>query len=164
MPGLVSWSAVNALRCEGPAHTAAIRDDNPVIFLETKLLYVEGGNGPVPEENYAIPIGKADVKREGTDVTVVATMAMVPRALSAARTLERECISVEVVDPRTLKPLDEETILNSVKKTNRMLIVHEAWTTGGFGAEVASVIADKGFDWSDAPGQTPWRHGYANAL
>ncbi|MEC8198265.1 MAG: transketolase C-terminal domain-containing protein, partial [Pseudomonadota bacterium] len=74
-----------------------------------------------------------------------------PRALSAARTLEREGISVEVVDPRTLKPLDKETILNSVRKTNRVLIVHKAWTTGGFGAEVASVIADKGFDWLDAP-------------
>ncbi|MEC7302159.1 MAG: transketolase C-terminal domain-containing protein, partial [Pseudomonadota bacterium] len=93
----------------------------------------------------------SDVKREGTDLTVVATMTIVPRALLAARRLERDGISVEVVDLRTLKPLDEETILNSVMKTNRVLIVHEAWTTGGFGAEVASVIADKGFDWLDAP-------------
>jgi 2-oxoisovalerate dehydrogenase E1 component len=150
VPGLVVVGPSTPYDAKGLL-TAAIRDDNPVIFLETKLLYVEGGNGPVPEESYAIPIGKADVKREGTDVTVIATMAMVPRALSAARTLEREGISVEVVDPRTLKPLDEETILNSVKKTNRVLIVHEAWTTGGFGAEVAAVIAEKGFDWLDAP-------------
>ena len=150
VPGLVVVGPSTPYDAKGLL-TAAIRDDNPVIFLETKLLYVEGGNGPVPEENYAIPIGKAEVKREGTDVTVVATIAMVPRALSAARTLEREGISVEVINPRTLKPLDEETILNSVRKTNRVLIVHEAWTTGGFGAEVASVIADKGFDWLDAP-------------
>ena len=150
VPGLVVVGPSTPYDAKGLL-TAAIRDDNPVVFLETKLLYVEGGNGPVPEESYAIPIGKADVKREGTDVTVVATMAMVPRALSAARTLEREGISVEVVDPRTLKPLDEETILNSVEKTNRVLIVHEAWTTGGFGAEVAAMIADKGFDWLDAP-------------
>ncbi|MEE2689491.1 MAG: dehydrogenase E1 component subunit alpha/beta [Pseudomonadota bacterium] len=150
VPGLVVIGPSTPYDAKGLL-TAAIRDDNPVIFLETKLLYVEGGNGPVPEENYAIPIGKADVKREGTDITVIATMAMVPRVLSAARTLEREGISVEVVDPRTLKPLDEETILNSVMKTNRALIVHEAWTTGGFGAEVASIIADKGFDWLDAP-------------
>ena len=150
VPGLVVVGPSTPYDAKGLL-TAAIRDNNPVIFLETKLLYVEGVNAPVPEENYAIPIGKADLKREGTDITVVATMAMVPRALSAARILEREGISVEVVDPRTLKPLDEETILNSVMKTNRLLIVHEAWTTGGFGAEVASVISEKGFDWLDAP-------------
>tara|TARA_Y100001934_G_scaffold2232_1_gene3487 strand:+ start:59888 stop:61909 length:2022 start_codon:yes stop_codon:yes gene_type:complete len=150
VPGLVVVGPSTPYDAKGLL-TAAIRDNNPVIFLETKLLYVEGSNAPVPEESYAIPIGKADLKREGTDITVVATMAMVPRALSAARILEYEGISVEVVDPRTLKPLDEETILNSVRKTNRVLIVHEAWTTGGFGAEVASVIADKGFDWLDAP-------------
>ena len=78
-------------------------------------------------------------------------MAMVQRSLSAARLLEREGISVEVIDPRTLKPLDEETILQSVRKTNRLLIVHEAWTSGGFGAEVAAMVAEKGFDWLDAP-------------
>ena len=150
VPGLVVVGPSTPYDAKGLL-TAAIRDNNPVIFLETKLLYVEGGNAPVPEENYAIPIGKADLKREGTDITVVATMAMVPRALSAARILEREGISVEVVDPRTLKPLDEEMILNSVMKTNRLLIVHEAWTTGGFGAEVASVVSEKGFDWLDAP-------------
>ena len=139
VPGLVVVGPSTPYDAKGLL-VAAIRDDNPVIFLETKLLYVEGGSSPVPEDLYAIPLGKADVKREGTDVTIVATMAMVPRAMSAARVLEREGISVEVVDPRTLKPLDEETILESVKKTNRLLIVHEAWTTGGFGAEVAANI------------------------
>jgi 2-oxoisovalerate dehydrogenase E1 component len=129
---------------------AAIRDDNPVIFLETKLLYL-GQPGPVPEEHYAIPLGKAVVKRAGTDVTVVATAAMVPRALSAAAQLEREGISIEVVDPRTLKPLDEDTILDSVRKTNRLVIVHEAWMRGGFGAEVAAIVVDKAFDHLDAP-------------
>ena len=131
--------------------SSARRDDNPVIFLETKLLYVEGGNGPVPEENYAIPIGKADVKREGTDVTVVATMAMVPRALSAARTLEREGISVEVVDPRTLKPLDEETILNSVMKTNRCVTVEEGWPVASIGNHISAVLMQRAFDYLDAP-------------
>ena len=129
---------------------AAIRDDNPVIFLEQKLLYLTQP-GPVPEELYAIPLGKADVKREGTDVTIVATLGMVPRALGAAAALEREGISVEVVDPRTLQPLDEETILASVRKTNRLLVVHEAWVKGGFGAEVAAMVVDKAFDYLDAP-------------
>ena len=129
---------------------ASIRDDNPVVFLEQKMLYLEA-NGPVPAEPYAVPLGKADAKREGTDVTVVATLSMVPRALAAARQLEREGISVEVVDPRTLRPLDEETILASVRKTNRLLIAHEAWTKGGFGAEVAAVVVEKAFDYLDAP-------------
>ena len=105
----------------------------------------------MPEEPYAIPIGKADIKREGTDVTVIATSAMVPRALAAARALEREGISVEVLDPRTLKPLDEEAIVASVQKTNRLLIVHEAWLKGGFGAEVSAMVVEKAFDWLDAP-------------
>ena len=98
-----------------------------------------------------LPIGKADIKREGTDVTIVATQMMVARALSAAVVLEREGISVEVIDPRTIKPLDEETILASVRKTNRLVIVHEAVQVGGFGAEVAAIVCDKAFDWLDAP-------------
>ena len=96
-------------------------------------------------------LGEADVKREGDDVTVIATMAMVPRALAAAEILAREGVSVEVVDPRTLRPLDEDTILDSVRKTSRALVVHEAWTTGGFGAEVSALIADKAFLDLDAP-------------
>jgi 2-oxoisovalerate dehydrogenase E1 component len=105
----------------------------------------------VPEEPYAISLGKADIKRLGADVTVVATLAMVARALGAAKVLEREGISVEVIDPRTLQPLDEETILSSVKKTNRLLIVHEACVKGGFGAEVSALVVDKAFDYLDAP-------------
>ena len=149
VPGLVVAAPSTPYDAKGLL-VAAIRDDNPVVFLEQKLLYL-GGNGPVPEELYAIPLGKADIKREGTDVTVVATSAMVPRALSAATVLERDGISVEVIDPRTLQPLDEETILASVRKTNRLLIVHEAWVRGGFGAEVAATVVDKAFDYLDAP-------------
>ena len=149
VPGLVVAAPSTPYDAKGLL-VAAIRDDNPVIFLEQKLLYV-GGSGPVPEELYAIPLGKADIKREGTDVTVVATSAMVPRALSAATVLERDGISVEVVDPRTLQPLDEETILASVRKTNRLLVVHEACVRGGFGAEVAAMVGTKAFDHLDAP-------------
>jgi len=128
----------------------AIRDDNPVIFLEDKMMYNDKGLVP-EEEDFTIPFGEAVIKREGTDVTVVATMAMVPRALTAATQLAREGISVEVVDPRTLRPLDEETILESVRKTNRLVIVHEAWTNGGFGAEVSAMVVEKAFDYLDAP-------------
>jgi len=149
VPGLVVAAPSTPYDAKGLL-VAAIRDDNPVIFLEQKLLYV-GATGPVPEELYAIPLGKADIKREGTDVTVVATSAMVPRALSAATVLERDGISVEVVDPRTLQPLDEETILASVRKTNRLLVVHEACVRGGFGAEVAAMVGTKAFDHLDAP-------------
>ena len=149
VPGLVVVAPSTPYDAKGLL-VSAIRDDNPVIFLETKLSYV-GAGGPVPEELYAIPIGKADVKRQGADVTVLATMAMVPRALTAATQLAREGIDVEVVDPRTLRPLDEETILESVRKTNRLVIVHEAWQKGGFGAEVSALVVEKAFDYLDAP-------------
>ena len=149
IPGLVVVAPSTPYDAKGLL-VSSIRDDNPVVFCEAKLSYVTG-KGPVPEELYAIPLGKADVKREGDDVTVVATMAMVPRALAAAEILSREGVSVEVVDPRTLRPLDEDTILDSVRKTSRALVVHEAWTTGGFGAEVSALIADKAFMDLDAP-------------
>jgi 2-oxoisovalerate dehydrogenase E1 component len=129
---------------------AAIRDDNPVVFLEHKLLYVQS-KGPVPEASYALPIGTADVKRAGKDVTLVATIAMVAPALAAARDLAREGIEVEVIDPRTLRPLDEETILASVRKTNRLVIAHEGWKRFGFGAELAATVMERAFDWLDAP-------------
>ncbi|MGJ7919033.1 alpha-ketoacid dehydrogenase subunit beta [Neobacillus sp. LXY-4] len=129
---------------------AAMDDDNPVIFYEHKLLYRTKCD--VPEEQYSIPLGKADVKREGTDVTIVATAIMVHKALEAAVELEKEGISVEVIDPRTLVPLDEETIVNSVKKTSRVIVVHEAVKRGGFGGEIASMIAEsEAFDYLDAP-------------
>jgi len=129
---------------------ASIRDDNPIIFVEHKLLYKT--KGPVPEEPYTIPLGTADVKRQGRDLTIVATSIMVKRSLEAAEQLAQEGIEVEVVDPRTLKPLDEETIVRSVIKTGRVLIVHEACKTGGYGGELAAVIAgSEAFDYLDAP-------------
>ncbi len=127
----------------------AIRDDNPVVFLEHKMLYALEGD--VPEGDYTIPFGQADVKREGTDVTVVATANMVHTALSAAEKLAGDGISVEVVDPRTLYPLDEEGIINSVKKTHRLVIVHEEVKFAGSGAEIAAMVAEKAFDYLDAP-------------
>jgi len=129
---------------------ASIRDDNPVIFIEHKLLYKI--RGPVPEKQYTIPLGSADVKREGCDLTIVATSIMVERALEAAAQLAEKGIEAEVVDPRTLKPLDEEAIVRSVAKTGRVLIVHEACRTGGYGGELAAVIAgSEAFDYLDAP-------------
>ena len=129
---------------------SSIRDDNPVIFVEHKLLYKT--KGPVLEEMYTIPLGTAEVKREGRDLTIVATSIMVKRSLEAAKQLAQEGIEAEVVDPRTLKPLDEETIVRSVIKTGRVLIVHEACKTGGYGGELAAVIAgSEAFDYLDAP-------------
>jgi pyruvate dehydrogenase E1 component beta subunit len=128
---------------------ASIRDENPVLFIEHKGLY--SMKGDIPEEEYIIPIGKADIKREGKDVTVVATSKMVFEAMTAAEKLAAEGISIEIVDPRTISPLDKETILNSVKKTGHVVIAHEAVKTGGFGAEIAAVIAEEALDWLDAP-------------
>ena len=129
---------------------ASIQDDNPVIFVEHKLLYKT--RGPVPEEYYTIPISKSEVKRAGTDLTVIATSIMVPRALEAAEVMSQEGIELEIVDPRTLKPLDIEPIVQSVIKTGKALVVHEAPLTGGFGAEIAAQIASsQAFDYLDAP-------------
>ena len=129
---------------------SAIRDNNPVIFMEHKLLYRTKGN--VAQESYAIPLGKADVKRTGSDLTILAYSIMVPRALEAAAQLAAEGLDIEVVDLRSLKPLDEETIIRSVSKTGRVLITHEAPKTGGFGGELAALIAgSEAFDYLDAP-------------
>jgi pyruvate/2-oxoglutarate/acetoin dehydrogenase E1 component/TPP-dependent pyruvate/acetoin dehydrogenase alpha subunit len=128
-----------------------IRDDNPVMFIEHKMLY--GVEGEVPENEYTVPLGVADVKREGTDVTLVAYSRMVHLALEAAEDLAKEGISAEVVDPRTLKPLDIETIVNSVKKTSKAVVVHEGYRTCGVGAEIAAQIMEKAFDYLDAPVQ-----------
>ena len=127
----------------------AIRDDNPVVFLEHKMLYAM--EGEVPEGAYTIPFGEADIKREGEDVTVVATANMVHTALGAAETLAAEGISLEVVDPRTLYPLDGETIFASVKKTHRLVILHEEVKFAGSGAEIAAQVAEEAFDYLDAP-------------
>jgi acetoin:2,6-dichlorophenolindophenol oxidoreductase subunit beta len=128
---------------------ASIRDDNPVVFLEHKMLY--GMEGEVPEGDYVVPLGRADIKREGTDITIVATARMVHFALEAADKLAGDGIQVEVVDPRTLSPLDEETILESVRKTHRLVIVHEEVKFAGSGAEIAAMAAEKAFDYLDAP-------------
>ncbi|HZT92431.1 MAG TPA: alpha-ketoacid dehydrogenase subunit beta [Gaiellaceae bacterium] len=128
---------------------SAIYDDNPTVFFEHRLLYPV--KGEVPEQLEPIPLGKARVLREGTDVTVIATGPLVHRSLDAAKAADEEGISVEVVDPRTLQPLDEETLVASVKKTNRAVVAHEAVTRMGFGAEVAAVLQHEAFDWLDAP-------------
>jgi len=123
---------------------SAIRDENPVLFFEHKYLF-HGTRGDIPEEEYLVPLGVADVKREGRDVTVVATGLMVHRALNVANALSKEGISVEVLDLRTIAPLDQEAILSSVKKTGRLVVVHEAWKIGGIGGEVAGLVSEKAF-------------------
>jgi len=129
---------------------SSIRDDNPVVFIEHKLLYKT--KGEVPEELYEIPLGKADIKRAGKDLTIIATGIMVQKSLAAAEELAKEGIDIEIVDPRTLRPLDTETIVGSVKKTGKVLIVHEAVKTGGFGGELAGVIAEsEAFGYLEAP-------------
>ena len=128
---------------------SAIYEDNPVIFFEHRTLY--GLKEEMPDELEPIPLGKARVIREGDDVTVVATGRLVHEALDAATQQEEQGVSVEVVDPRTLQPLDEELIVESVKKTNRCVVAHEAVTRMGFGAEVAAVVQHQAFDWLDAP-------------
>ncbi len=128
---------------------SAIRDENPVIFIEDMILNFVPG--PVPEGDYTIPIGAADIKKPGTDVTVVTWSKMLGAAFKAAGQLEQEGISVEIVDLRTLVPLDEEAILKSVRKTGRLVVLHEATRTGGFGGEIAALVAEKAFDALKAP-------------
>jgi pyruvate dehydrogenase E1 component beta subunit len=127
----------------------ALKSDDPVICFEHKMLYAK--KGPVPEEEYYIPFGVADVKREGRDVTVIATSRMVHESLAAAEELSKEGISVEVVDLRTLVPWDKETVFNSVKKTHKVVIAHETWRRAGWGAEIAATIQEELFDYLDAP-------------
>lgn len=148
VPGLLVAMPSTPYDAKGLLKTA-IRLDDPVMFIEQKLLY--NVEGPVPEEEYTLPFGVADVKREGTDCTIVATSMTVIKALDAADILEEEGISVEVVDPRTLFPLDVDTIVESVKKTSRLVLTHEAPERGGFAAEVIAQIGDKAFGYIDAP-------------
>lgn len=128
---------------------AAIRDDNPVIFIESETMY--GMKGEVPEEEYIIPIGVGDIKREGDQVTLVAWNKMIHVALEAADILAREGIEAEVIDPRTLKPLDEQMLITSVEKTNRCIVIEEGWPYASVGAEIAARINEKAFDYLDAP-------------
>lgn len=128
---------------------AAIRDDNPVMFFEHKALYASKCDVP-DDPDFILPFGKADIKREGTDVTIVANLLYVSRALEAAEELAKEGISAEVIDPMTLVPFDKETVINSVKKTGRLVVVHEAHRTAGWGAEVAAMVTEEAFRYLDA--------------
>jgi acetoin:2,6-dichlorophenolindophenol oxidoreductase subunit beta len=128
---------------------SAIRDDNPVVVFEDKMLFQQ--KGPVPEEEYTLPFGVADIKRQGTDITLVGTSSMVQVALEAAECLAALDISAEVIDPRTLKPLDVETLIASAKKTSRAIVIDEGHLSYGVTAELASIIADGAFYYLDAP-------------
>jgi pyruvate dehydrogenase E1 component beta subunit len=128
---------------------ASIRDNNPILFVENVLLYNE--KGEVPEGEHILPIGKAEVKREGEDMTIVTYSRMVGPALRAAEALEEDGVSVEVVDLRSLRPLDTETVIESVKKTNHVLVLHEGWKRFGAGAEIAAQIQEQAFDYLDHP-------------
>jgi len=148
VPGLNVAVPSSPYEAKGLLKTA-IRGENPVFFCEHKLLYpVEG---EVPEDEYLVPFGEAAVKKEGSDVTVVATLYMVHKALDAAQILEKDGVSVEVIDPRTLTPLDTETIIKSVKKTGRIVVVSEDCKTSGVSAEIAARVAEEAIDYLDAP-------------
>ena len=128
---------------------AAIRDDDPVIFMESEQMY--GDKGEVPEGEYTIPIGVAEIKREGTDVTIVSFGKIIKEAYKAADELEKEGISCEVIDLRTVRPMDQETIIKSVKKTNRLVILEEAWPFGNVSTEIVYQVQAQAFDYLDAP-------------
>jgi 2-oxoisovalerate dehydrogenase E1 component len=148
VPGLIVIQPSTPYDAKGLLKSA-IRNDNPVVFIEHKLLYNTAGL--VPEHEYLVPIGVADIKRPGLDVTIVATSRMVLFALNAAAELASQGIEAEVIDPRTLKPLDIDTIVGSVQKTGRLVVVNEGHLTGGFTAEVAARVQREAFDWLDAP-------------
>jgi len=147
-PGLLVAVPSTPYDAKGLLKTA-IRGNDPVLFVEHKLLYPV--KGVIPEDDYILPFGVADVRREGEDITVVATLFMVHKALAAAEQLQEEGISVEVVDPRTLTPLDKQTIVNSVRKTGRLVIVSEDAKTAGVSSEIAAVVAEEALDYLDAP-------------
>jgi pyruvate dehydrogenase E1 component beta subunit len=148
IPGLKVISVSNPYDAKGLLKSA-IRDDDPVIFMESEVMY--GDKGEVPLEEYLIPIGKADIKRAGRDVTIVSFNKMMKVALGAAEELEKEGISAEVIDLRTIRPLDWMTILESVKKTNRLVIVEEQWPFASVSSEIAYRIQKEAFDYLDAP-------------
>lgn len=148
VPGLMVVMPSTPYDAKGLLKTC-IRSDNPVLFFEHRLLYTK--KGFVPEEEYIIPLQSADIKREGEDITVVAASLMVHFALEAAEELSQEGINAEVIDPRSLVPLDKKRILESVKKTGKVVIVHQAVERGGIGAEIAAMIAKEAFDYLDAP-------------
>ncbi|HEX3011143.1 MAG TPA: alpha-ketoacid dehydrogenase subunit beta [Syntrophomonadaceae bacterium] len=148
IPGLITVIPSTPYDAKGLL-ISSIRDDNPVLYYEHKQLL--GLTGEVPEGEYSIPLGKADIKRKGADVTIVTWSWMVQKSLAAAEALAKEGINAEVIDPRTLIPLDKEAILESVGKTGKLVIAHEAVKTMGFGAEIAAMVAEEGFDLLKAP-------------
>ena len=148
VPGLKVISCIDPADAKGLLKSA-IRDDDPICIMESELMYAH--KGIVPEEEYLVPIGKAAVRRSGTDVTLVSFNKMVLTALEAAEALEKEGISAEVIDLRTIRPLDVHTIVQSVKKTNRLVVIDESWPFAGVSAEVAYVIQRNAFDYLDAP-------------
>lgn len=148
VPGLKVISPSNPYDAKGLLKSAII-DNDPVIFMESEVMYSEMGE--VPEEEYYIPIGKADVKKQGSDVTIVSFNKMMKVALKAAEELEKDNISAEVIDLRTIRPLDIKTIVESVKKTNRIVVVDESWPYGGISAEIAYQLQKDAFDYLDAP-------------
>jgi 2-oxoisovalerate dehydrogenase E1 component beta subunit len=149
VPGLKIVEPATARDAKGLIK-AAIRDDDPVLFFEHKFLY-RRIKEELPTDDYVVPLGKADVKREGTDLSVITFGACVHRALEAAEALEKEGLSMEVVDLRTLLPLDRDALIATTKKTNRVILYHEAQRTGGIGAELAAILAEECFEWLDAP-------------
>jgi pyruvate dehydrogenase E1 component beta subunit len=148
IPGLKVMMPATPYDAKGMLKTA-IRDPDPVVFIESEILY--GSSGEVPEEEYLIPMGKGDIKREGADVTLIAWSRMVHFALEAAEQLAEEGIDAEVLDPRTLRPLDTDLIAQSVKKTNRAVVIEEGWPQVSMGASIADFVARELFDWLDAP-------------
>ena len=161
-PGLKVVQPATAYDAKGLIK-AAIRDDDPVLFFEHKFLY-RRIKEELPARDYIVPIGKAAIRREGRDLTVITYGAMVWTALDAAKTLETEGIDVEVIDLRTLFPMDEETILESVAKTNKAILLHEATRTGGIGAEIAAVLSERCFEYLDGPARARHRAGHARAV
>lgn len=148
IPGIKVISVSNPYDAKGLLKSA-IRDDNPVVFMESEVMY--GEEGEVPEEEYLIPIGKADIKREGSDVTIISYNKMMKVALGAAEELAKDDISAEVIDLRTIRPLDVDTIIKSVKKTNRLVIVEEQWPFSSISSEISYRVQKDAFDYLDAP-------------
>jgi pyruvate dehydrogenase E1 component beta subunit len=148
VPGLKVISPSNPYDAKGLLKSA-IRDNDPVVFMESEVMY--GDKGHVPAEEYLIPIGKADIKRQGTDVTFVSFNKMMKIALEAAEELSKENISAEVIDLRTIRPLDFETIIQSVKKTNRIVVIEESWPYGSISSEITYQVQKHAFDYLDAP-------------
>jgi len=148
VPGLYVVMPSNAHDAKGLLKSS-IRDDNPVVFIESESMY--GVKGEVPEETYTIPLGKADIKRQGSDLTIICWSKSVPICLEAASLLENSGVDAEVIDLMTIRPLDRQTIIDSVKKTNRALVVQEAWPQASLGHWVAALLTEEIFDWLDAP-------------